>query len=63
MSVLKSRYRKKSSGGIPHAERLLRIDCHKVHTVALIANAAVRNRWINDELLQVRNTPLLSPGA
>jgi len=24
-----------------------------VHTVALIANATVRNRWINDELLQV----------
>jgi xeroderma pigmentosum group C-complementing protein len=58
MSVLKLRYRKKSSGGIPHAERLLRIDCHKVHTVALIANAAVRNRWINDELLQVHKTPL-----
>ncbi|KAH9985042.1 hypothetical protein BJV74DRAFT_946268 [Russula compacta] len=45
---------KKPPGGIPHAERLLRIDCHKVHTVALIANASVRNRWINDELLQAR---------
>jgi xeroderma pigmentosum group C-complementing protein len=58
---LKSCYRKKFSGGISHAERLLRIDCHKVHTVALISNAAVRNRWINDELLQVRETPILSP--
>ena len=56
MNNFKSRYRKKPSSGIPHAERLLRIDCHKVHTIALIANAAVRNRWINDELLQVRKT-------
>jgi xeroderma pigmentosum group C-complementing protein len=53
MSVLKLRYRKKSPGGISHAERLLRVDCHKAHAVALIANASVRNRWINDELLQV----------
>ncbi|KAH9992061.1 hypothetical protein BJV77DRAFT_1060568 [Russula vinacea] len=45
---------KKSPGGISHAERLLRIDCHKAHTVALIANASMRNRWINDELLQAR---------
>jgi hypothetical protein len=51
-------YRKKPSGGISHAERLLRIDCHKVHAVALIANARERNKWINDELLQVR--PALS---
>ncbi|KAI0269961.1 hypothetical protein BC834DRAFT_579661 [Gloeopeniophorella convolvens] len=41
-------------GGISHAERLLRIDCHKIHTIALIANAQVRNKWINDELLQAR---------
>jgi xeroderma pigmentosum group C-complementing protein len=59
----KARYRKKSSGGISHAERLLRIDCHKLHTVTLISNAAVRNRWINDELLQVRKTPSLAPEA
>lgn len=45
---------KKPPGGISHAERLLRIDCHKVHTIALISNARVRNRWINDELLQAR---------
>ncbi|KAI0248652.1 hypothetical protein BJV78DRAFT_1131036 [Lactifluus subvellereus] len=42
------------SGGISHAERLLRVDCHKVHTVALMANASTRNAWINDELLQAR---------
>jgi len=46
--------KKKLSSGISHAERLLRIDCHKVHTLALMANASVRNRWINDELLQAR---------
>lgn len=51
-------HRKKSPGGVSHAERLLRIDCHKAHTVALIANASMRNRWINDELLQVHETPL-----
>ncbi|KAI9443725.1 hypothetical protein F5148DRAFT_784537 [Russula earlei] len=45
---------KKLPGAISHAERLLRVDCHKVHTVALIANASTRNRWINDELLQAR---------
>ena len=56
--VLKLLYRKKSPSGISQAERLLRIDCHKVHTVALIANASVRNRWINDDLLQVHKVPL-----
>ncbi|KAF9525479.1 hypothetical protein CPB83DRAFT_859313 [Crepidotus variabilis] len=40
--------------GISHAERLVRIDCHKIHTVALIANARTRNRWLNDEILQAR---------
>ncbi|KAH9053373.1 hypothetical protein EDB87DRAFT_1651420 [Lactarius vividus] len=45
---------RKLPGGISQAERLLRIDCHKVHTVALISNARERNRWINDELLQAR---------
>lgn len=32
----------------------MRIDCHKIHTVALIASARVRNRWLNDPLLHVR---------
>ncbi|KAI0288071.1 hypothetical protein BC826DRAFT_1107975 [Russula brevipes] len=53
-SPRKGSAQKKPPGGISHAERLLRIDCHKVHTVALIVNASVRNRWINDELLQAR---------
>lgn len=47
-------FRKK---GTSHAERVARINCHKIHTVALLANAAVRNKWINDPLLHVgRNT-------
>ena len=28
-----------------------------MHTLALIASASIRNKWINDELLQVRNAP------
>ncbi|TEB03965.1 hypothetical protein FA13DRAFT_1807838 [Coprinellus micaceus] len=36
--------------GVTHEERLMRINCHKIHTVVLLANAKVRNRWINDEL-------------
>ncbi|GLB38652.1 putative rad4 beta-hairpin domain 2 [Lyophyllum shimeji] len=40
--------------GISHAERLKRIDCHKIHTVALLGNASVRNKWINDPLLHAR---------
>ncbi|KAF7299787.1 hypothetical protein HMN09_00984700 [Mycena chlorophos] len=44
----------KSKPRISPAERLLRINCHKLHTLALLANAWVRNRWINDELLQAR---------
>ncbi|KAJ3503963.1 hypothetical protein NLJ89_g8197 [Agrocybe chaxingu] len=40
--------------GISHADRLIRIDCHKIHTIALIAAARVRNKWINDPLLHAR---------
>ncbi|KAI0032580.1 hypothetical protein K488DRAFT_49600 [Vararia minispora EC-137] len=40
--------------GISHAERKLRVDVHKMHTVALLLNAQARNRWLNDELLQAR---------
>ncbi|THH10815.1 hypothetical protein EW146_g8256 [Bondarzewia mesenterica] len=46
-------FRYRRTGAISHAERLVRIDCHKVHTVALLKNASVRNQWINDPLLQV----------
>ncbi|KAF8885705.1 hypothetical protein CPB84DRAFT_1788199 [Gymnopilus junonius] len=56
----------KKKKGIDHAERLKRIDVHKIHTVALIANARVRNSWINDPLLHARLlslTPLLLQNA
>ncbi|KAI0373881.1 Rad4-domain-containing protein [Pilatotrama ljubarskyi] len=36
------------------ADRLVRLDCHKIHTVALLMNAKVRNHWLNDPLLQAR---------
>ncbi|KAI0322385.1 Rad4-domain-containing protein [Amylostereum chailletii] len=42
------------AGGISHAERMLRIDCHKMHTVALLTNAQIRNQWASDELLHAR---------
>ena len=35
------------------AERIVRLDCHKIHTVTLLMNARVRNQWINDPLLHV----------
>lgn len=49
--------------GIAHEERLKRINVHKMHTVVLLANAKVRNRWINDELLQVSRTRFSSAGC
>ncbi|KAK7061108.1 hypothetical protein VNI00_000844 [Paramarasmius palmivorus] len=42
-----------------HAARLMRIDVHKVHTITLLLNAGVRNRWLNDELLQARLLSLI----
>ncbi|EIN13025.1 Rad4-domain-containing protein [Punctularia strigosozonata HHB-11173 SS5] len=36
------------------AERVMRINCHKIHTVALISNASIRNKWLNDPLLHAR---------
>ncbi|KAG6329066.1 hypothetical protein ID866_10023 [Astraeus odoratus] len=45
---------KKKSAAALQAQRVLRTTCHKIHTVALLVNARVRNRWINDELLHAR---------
>lgn len=42
-----------------YALRVARLNCHKAHTILLLGNARVRNRWINDPLLHVR--PTLSP--
>ncbi|KAH8104624.1 Rad4-domain-containing protein [Cristinia sonorae] len=36
------------------ADRAMRLDCHKMHTICLIANAQVRNKWLNDKLLHAR---------
>ncbi|PCH40265.1 Rad4-domain-containing protein [Wolfiporia cocos MD-104 SS10] len=44
-----------------YAERLARLSCHQVHTVALLVNAKIRNKWLNDRLLHARlmsTTPL-----
>ncbi|PFH49962.1 hypothetical protein AMATHDRAFT_194065 [Amanita thiersii Skay4041] len=46
--------KKRIGGGISHAERLRRVDCHKIHTIVLLANAQVRNKWLNDPLLHAR---------
>ncbi|KAI5991130.1 hypothetical protein EDD15DRAFT_2369017 [Pisolithus albus] len=45
---------KKKAAAALQAQRILRTTCHKIHTVCLLANARVRNRWINDELLYAR---------
>lgn len=33
--------------------RVTRLAAHRFHTLALLANASIRNRWLNDTLLQV----------
>ncbi|KAF9066475.1 hypothetical protein BDP27DRAFT_1423852 [Rhodocollybia butyracea] len=45
---------KKKSNAMSHAERMLRIDCHKIHTILLLSSARIRNKWLNDELLHAR---------
>ncbi|KAJ7156095.1 hypothetical protein C8R43DRAFT_1234922 [Mycena crocata] len=44
----------KKGGRSWQSERFLRVKCHKLHTLALLTNAWVRNKWINDPLLQAR---------
>lgn len=34
--------------------RFIRLQAHRIHTIALLANGAIRNNWINDDLLHVR---------
>ncbi|OAA62837.1 DNA repair protein [Niveomyces insectorum RCEF 264] len=45
---------------LTRAERLRRIDIHKVHVCCLMAHAARRNRWCNDEAVQEALQPLLT---
>lgn len=42
-----------------YAERVARLNCHKMHTILLLGNARIRNKWINDPLLHVRFPPRL----
>ncbi|GBE85109.1 Rad4-domain-containing protein [Sparassis crispa] len=46
--------KKSAKGEQLYAQRLVRLDCHKIHTVCLLANARTRNKWINDPLLHAR---------
>ncbi|KAJ7143579.1 hypothetical protein C8R43DRAFT_569152 [Mycena crocata] len=45
---------KRKRGRFCYSERFLRVECHKLHTLALLTNAWVRNKWIIDPLLQAR---------
>ncbi|KAF9814962.1 hypothetical protein IEO21_04812 [Rhodonia placenta] len=46
--------RKNPRAELIQAERLARLMCHQIHTVSLLANARIRNKWINDPLLHAR---------
>ncbi|KIJ26682.1 hypothetical protein M422DRAFT_785169 [Sphaerobolus stellatus SS14] len=37
-----------------HAERVLRLQLHKIHTICLISNGWIRNKYLNDPLLHAR---------
>lgn len=34
-------------------DRAVRLEIHKMHVIALLASARVRNTWASDEVLQV----------
>ncbi|OJA20205.1 hypothetical protein AZE42_04620 [Rhizopogon vesiculosus] len=53
-SVPKKDDSKKVAAAAARAERITRTRLHKVHTVCLLANARIRNKWLNDELLHAR---------
>lgn len=36
-----------------HAERVMRLETHKIHTICLISNGWIRNKYLNDRLLHV----------
>lgn len=40
------------------AEKKLRLDAHKAHLLCLLAHVSLRNRWCNDDVLQVRSSLL-----
>ncbi len=41
------------------AARVARLNCHKVHTMCLIASGRIRNKWLNDPLLHVSLVTIL----
>lgn len=41
-------------------DRAIRLEAHKLHVIALLASARIRNRWAGNSLLKVRD--YLSPG-
>jgi xeroderma pigmentosum group C-complementing protein len=49
---------KKAKSQAEALERFTRLQAHRLHTVALLANASIRNSWANDKLLQVLYSPL-----
>lgn len=40
------------------AEKKLRLDAHKAHLLCLLAHVNLRNRWCNDDMIQVCSSPL-----
>ncbi|KAI0087722.1 hypothetical protein BDY19DRAFT_892387 [Irpex rosettiformis] len=44
----------KKKAAAVQAERVARVACHKMHTILLLGNASVRNKWINDDILKAR---------
>lgn len=46
---------KKQKSEAESLERFVRLQAHRLHTIALLTNASIRNKWINDPLLHVRH--------
>lgn len=44
-------------------EKRIRLDVHKVHLLCLLAHVYIRNRWCNDDDLQVRSTSFEADGC
>lgn len=44
---------KKEKAQADALKRVIRLGSHRLHTLALLANASIRNKWLNDDLLKV----------
>ncbi|KAG8691889.1 hypothetical protein FRC11_006470 [Ceratobasidium sp. 423] len=40
-------------------DRLVRLESHKLHAVALLASLSIRNKWLNDQVLKARLLSLI----